>query len=100
MPAQQQDLLQLTASMFDVMKALSSRINDLEEMEFIDWDRFFKWQFIMDKFIAGCGIPDTIRSCVVDQFILPGLENELTSNEVAEGIHEFIRNHRESCGPA
>lgn len=96
---QNKELIQLTASMFDVLKALSSRISDLEEMEFIDWNRFFKWQLIMDKFISGCGIPETIRPYVVDQFILPGLEDELTSDEVAEGIHEFIQIHRESCGP-
>lgn len=89
-----EELFIMTAAMFDMLKTISTRINELEKLEFIDWSRFFKWHVLMDDFVVGCGIPEPIRTEVMESYILPGLEEELDPSEVVRGIMDAVAAYR------
>lgn len=91
-----EELFTMTAAMFDMLKTISTRISELEKLEFMDWSRFFKWHSLIDDFVVGCEIPDSLRTELMEAFILPGLEDKLEPRDVVHGIlHAIADYHNE-----
>lgn len=94
MEQRDEELACMAEAMFEILKTISARISEMERIELMDWGRFFHWNQLMDHFVNGCGIQDEIRVQLMEDYILPGLENELTTQEVVEGILLAVRSYK------
>lgn len=88
MEQRDEELACMAEAMFEILKTISARISEMERIELMDWGR------LMDHFVNGCGIQDEIRVQLMEDYILPGLENELTTQEVVEGILLAVRSYK------
>ncbi|WP_010268052.1 hypothetical protein [Paenibacillus senegalensis] len=96
MERQDEELTCMAAAMFEILKTVSARISEMERVEYLEWGLFFQWNKLMDLFIEGCGIQDEIKVQLMEEVILPGLENEITTEQVVVAILDSVRAYKDS----